>query len=124
MQLLKIKDFSEIDFVKADPIRDQYQLPGGEIYRFSDEMCDNCGTGGTVLETGKGKKRFFCVMCRNYLRPVVFTNDFLPPTGDEFRFFLPVDWTEPLKQEWYNEYKERRIAQEKIREDILKFGKE
>jgi predicted DsbA family dithiol-disulfide isomerase len=124
MTIYKVKDFTEIDFVSVDPSCDKIILPDGAAYFFSDYMCDNCWTGGTVLETDKGKKKYYCVLCNHFLSRVTFRNDFLPPTGDEMKFLLPRDWSGEEKQKWYEEFKIRRLAQEKVREHILEHGKE
>ena len=124
MSTVKINDFSEIDFVNIDAARDLFQLPNGQTYRFSDHICDNCWTGGTVLETLEHKKKYYCVLCRNHLDWFSFKNDFLPPVGDMLEFLLPRDWKEKDREKWYAEFKERRIAQEKIKDDILMQGKE
>ncbi len=120
----KVKDFSDIDFVAIDPATDSFVLPGDETYYFSDHMCDDCWAGGTVLETRKGRKKYYCVLCNNFLSWNTFRNDFLPPTGDDLKFLLPREWSDEKKQQWFEEFKKRRLAQEKVRENILEHGKE
>ncbi len=124
MRLTKIKRFSDINPVETDPVHDKFVLPGGEIYFFSDHMCDNCWTAGTVLESDQEIHKYYCILCRNHLHPVTCKNDFLPPVGDDLTFFLPESWSKETQQQWYQEFKERRIAQEKVRERILQQGKE
>ncbi len=119
-----IKDFSEIDFVNIDPSEDTFIFPDGTKYRFSDHMCDFCWSGGTVLESETEKDKYVCVICGNSLAWYEFENDFLQPTGDKMKFLLPEDWSGEEAAEWFQAYKERRLAQEKVRENILKFGKE
>jgi hypothetical protein len=120
MSTVKIDNFSEIDFVNIDASQDLLQLPDGQIYRFSDHMCDNCWTDGTVLETLEQEKKYYCVLCKNNLTWISFKNDFLSPVGDMLEFLLPGDWKEEDREKWYAGFKERRIAQEKIKDDILK----
>jgi len=124
MSTIKIKNFSEIDFVNIDASQDVLLLPNGQTYHFSDHMCDNCWTGGTVLETREQEKKYYCVLCQNNLIRISFTNDFLPPLGDTLEFLLPGDWKKEDREKWYAEFKERRIAQEKIKADILERGTE
>ena len=124
MALYQIKNFSEIDFVNVDAVQDRFILPNGEVYRFSDHICHYCWSGGTVLETDEGEKKYHCLQCGNKLAWSEFINDFLEPKGDTLEFLIPEHWTEEEKQQWYQDYKERRLAEEKIREDMLRFGKE
>jgi len=124
MNPILIKDFSEIDFVNIDASRDLFKLPDGRTFRFSNHMCDNCWTGGTVLETLVVPIEYYCVLCQNDLMPVSFENDFLPPTGDKLEFLLPSKWTKEEQEKWYNEFKERRLAQEKLKDNILRNGNE
>ncbi len=124
MTLYKIKKFSEIDFVEVDPSSDEFKLPDGEMYHFSDHMCDFCWSGGTVLETSEGEKKYYCVICRNFLDWCEHKNDFLPPKGDMLRFLLPEKWSEEEKNQWYDDFKKRRLEQEKVRKRILDQGKE
>jgi hypothetical protein len=124
MSIIKIKNFSEIDVVNIDASQDTFQLSDGTTFRFSDHMCDNCWTAGTVLETMEQQKRYHCLLCDNALVWVSFKNDFLPPTGDMLEFLLPVNWNEKDREGWYTQFKERRMAQEKIKADILEHGKE
>lgn len=124
MTTVKIYNFSEIDFVNIDASQDVLLLPDGQSFRFSDHMCDNCWTAGTVLETLEQQKKYYCLFCNNSLVWVSFKNDFLPPTGDMLEFLLPGSWKEGDREEWYTQFKERRITQEKIKDDILEQGKE
>ncbi len=124
MALYQIKNFSEIDFVNVDAVQDRFILPSGEVYRFSDHICHYCWSGGTVLETDEGEKKYFCLQCGNKLAWSKFVNDFLEPKGDTLEFLIPEHWTNEEKQQWYEDYKERRLAEEKVREDILRFGRE
>ena len=78
MAVYKIKKFSEIDFVNIDVSRDEFILPDGKKYVFSEHTCDNCEAGGTVLETIKEPKRYVCVLCEHELAWRKFKNDFIP----------------------------------------------
>jgi len=124
MSTVKIKNFSDIDVVNVDMSQDVFQLPDGQSFRFSDHQCDNCWTAGTVLETLEQQKQYYCLFCNNSLIWASFKNDFLPPIGDLLEFLLPASWNEKDRQEWYAQFKDRRLAQEKIKDDILEHGKE
>jgi hypothetical protein len=121
---IKIKSFEEIDFLTVNPAEDEFVLPGGDHFRFSDSMCDYCWTAGTVLESIKKSPDYFCIMCKNNLKPVFFRNDFLQPMGEEIRFLLPGHWSTEEKNNWYQAFKKRRIEQEVFLDHILKQGKE
>lgn len=118
-----IGDFSEIDFVNIDASRDCFVLPGGEKYMFSDDMCDHCWTGGTVLEFEGKEKQYYCVLCQNKLKWVEILNDFLRPKGDKFKFLLPIQWSQNEIEKWYDQFKQRRLAEEQVRKQILEHGK-
>jgi len=122
--IFHIKDFSEIDFVNINPTEDQFILPDGETYQFSDHICHSCWSGGTVLETIREEKKFVCILCREELSWHEFTNDFLPPVGDKLNYLLPKSWSRQELENWFSEYKERRLAEEKVKERILAQGKE
>ncbi len=122
MAVYKIKDFSEIDFVKINPAEDVFVLPDGKEYQFSDHICDFCWAGGTVLESAGNEKKYVCTLCHNELTWHEIKNDFLPPTGDTLRFLLPESWSQERIKEWFEGYKERRLAQEEVRKDILENG--
>ena len=125
MAIYKIKDFAEIDFLMVDATSDIFILPGGESYRFSEHMCDACWTGGTILESSENKeKKLYCVLCNEYLKKYSFKNDFLEPTGDILEFYLPERWSTETLETWYDSFKQRRLEQEKVRERILREGKE
>lgn len=124
MSVHEISRFSDIDFVNVDPMKDEFVLPGGEKYLFSDHMCDFCWSGGTVLETSAGKKKYYCVVCQNYLDWCEFENDILPPKGDKLRFLLPEEWSGENKNKWYEDFKKRRLEQEKVCKHILEHGNE
>ncbi len=124
MATYNINKFSEIDFVNIDPMQDRFVMPNGEMFRFSDHMCHFCWSGGTVMETVEGNKKYQCIQCGYELEWEKFLNDFVPPTGDMLDFLLPKNWSREEKNKWFEEYKERRIEEEKIREDILTHGKE
>lgn len=119
-----VKNLSEIDFVEVNPADDQFILPSGDTYCFSDHICDFCRSGGTVFEKVNGDKKYYCVLCQNQLMWRQFKNDFLPPTADTVNFLLPATWSAGKLNEWFEQYKERRLEQEKVREHILKYGKE
>jgi len=38
----RIKDFTDIDFEQIDFARDEFVLPGGKPFIFSEQMCDLC----------------------------------------------------------------------------------
>lgn len=76
------------------------------------------------METVEGNKKYQCIQCGYELEWEKFLNDFVPPTGDMLDFLLPKNWSREEKNKWFEEYKERRIEEEKIREDILTHGKE
>ena len=124
MATFRIKDFSEIDFVNIDPARDQFIFPDGKTFRFSDYVCHSCWSGGTVLETVGDEEKFVCILCGEELSWHEFTNDFLPPIGDTLSYLLPKSWSEEQLKQWFAEYRERRIAEEKVKERILTQGKE
>lgn len=118
-----VKKFSEIDFLSIDPSNDRVILPTKEVYIFSDSMCDFCWTGGTVLESIGKPKNYHCILCENDLTWIQLKNDFLYPTGDAFRFLLPKSWSKAEVEKWYREFKEKRLAQEDVRQHILTHGK-
>ncbi len=118
-----IKDFSEIDFLSIDPVKDKFIFPNKKAYIFSDAMCDYCWTGGTVLENTGKQKEYYCILCENNLSWVRLKNDFINPTGDTFKFLLPKSWSKAEIEKWYQEFKERRLAQEEVRQHILEHGK-
>lgn len=120
----KVKDFSEIDFLTIDAARDNFVLPNGKSFYCSDHMCDDCWTGGTVLESKGKPKKMYCVLCQRFLKKYTFKNDFLPPVGDSIEFYLPEDWAPETLNEWYESFKNRRIEQEKVRSKILDEGSE
>ena len=124
MATYKVKNFSEIDFLTIDAAKDNFILPNGQSYHCSDSMCDACWTAGTVLESKGKSKKFYCVLCHNYLKKYSFNNDFLQPTGDSLEFYLPREWSPETLNEWYEEFKKRRIEQEKVKEKILNEGRE
>ncbi|MEJ2535843.1 MAG: hypothetical protein P8048_02085 [Calditrichia bacterium] len=119
----QIKNFSGIDVLSIDPVKDKFILPNKKVYIFSDAMCDYCWTGGTVLENTGNEKEYYCILCENNLSRVKLKNDFLNPTGDIFTFLLPKSWSKAEIEEWYQEFKERRLAQEEVRQHILEHGK-
>jgi hypothetical protein len=124
MTVHKINDFSEIDVVVVDAARDRFQLPDNRLYEFSDHMCDFCWTGGTVLEScGDEKKLYHCLFCHNHLQWYQVENDFIPPTGDKFQFLLPEGWSPEGLNRWYEKFKQRRLEQEKVKDQILEHGK-
>ena len=124
MSKKQITSFSDIDFVSVDASQDEFVLPSGDVYRFSDHMCDSCWTAGTVLQSNQKKPHYFCVLCNNDLEFVKFTNDFLEPTGDKLQFLLPKKWADADRKAWYQDFKDRRLAQEEIRKNIMSDGKE
>ena len=124
MAKINIKSFSEIDFLTINASEDEFILPDGAHYRFSERMCDNCWTAGTVMELIDKNPVYHCVLCENDLEPIEFINDFLEPTGDTLRFLLPKKWSKNEKADWYQNFKERRIQQEEVRDHILKQGNE
>lgn len=123
MARYKVTDFSEIDFLNVDPGRDEFILPNGKTYAFSDHMCDFCWTAGIVMENESDKSEFYCLLCKKNLNWYEFKNDFLPPTGDMMRFLLPEKLSKKDAEKWFIEYKQRRLAQENIRTYILEHGK-
>ncbi len=124
MSVHKVSNFSDIDFLVVNAAEDTIELSDGKKYQFSDHMCDFCWTGGTVVETIQGDEEYYCILCQNELKWVEFKNDFLPPEGDMLKFLLPASWQKEELDSWYSEFKERRLAQEEVRERILKDGKE
>ncbi len=124
MAVYRVKNFEEIDFVAVNPSEDVFELENGKKYRFSDHICHNCWSGGTVLETVEGETDYFCLLCQNHLTWRKFENDFLPPTGDMLDFLLPVEWGEEELNEWWKEYKIKRLAEEEVKNQILASGKE
>lgn len=118
-----IEKFSEIDVLTVDPVKDKFILPNKKTYIFSDAMCDYCWTAGTVMQNTGEDKEYYCLLCKNNLSWVELKNDFLNPTGDIFKFLLPESWSKAEIEKWYQEYKERRVAQEEVRQHILKHGK-
>ncbi|MFZ0390826.1 MAG: hypothetical protein WAN36_10250 [Calditrichia bacterium] len=120
MSEYEIKNFDEIDYVNINPAEDRFRLPDGSVYRFSDHQCDDCWTGGTVLESLDEPREYRCVMCKNNLEWREFRNDFLAPTGDTLKFLLPRNWSGEENEKWFQTYKERRLAQEEFREQMLK----
>ena len=118
-----VKKFSEIDFLSIDPSNDRIILPTKEVDIFSDSMCDFCWTGGTVLESIEKSKNYYCILCENDLTRVHLKNDFLYPTGDTFKFLLPKFWSKTEIEKWYQQFKEKRLAQEDVRQHILTHGK-
>jgi predicted DsbA family dithiol-disulfide isomerase len=123
MARYKVTDFSEIDFLNVDPGRDEFILPDGKIYAFSDHMCDFCWTAGIVMENRLDKSEFYCLLCKKKLNWYEFKNDFLTPTGDMMRFLLPEKLSRKNAEKWFREYKQSRLAQESIRTYILEHGK-
>lgn len=123
MARFKIKDFHEIDFVNVDVTNDTFEMPDGTVYRFSDSICHNCWAGGTVLESIDEEKKYICVMCGHELKWREFENDFLQPTGDTLDYLLPADWSDEQVQNWFDDYKERRLEEEKVKDRVLSFGK-
>jgi hypothetical protein len=121
---IKVKSFSDIDFLTINASEDEIILPDGVQYRFSDRMCDNCWTAGTVMERIDKSPFYHCILCENELEPIEFINDFLEPPGDTLRFLLPKKWSASEKEDWYQNFKERRIQQEEVRNHILKEGNE
>jgi len=124
MAVYHIKRFSDIDFVNIDAAEDFFILPNGEKYQFSDNICHYCWSGGTVLKTVAENGKYVCIFCENQLDWHEFENDFLPPTGDTLKFLLPKSWDKKMFDHWFKEYKEGRLAEEKVRESILNYGKE
>lgn len=124
MALKKINNFSEIEFETVDANADIFQLPDGQQFCFSEYVCHICWAGGTVLESLDSPKTYHCVLCGRELIWHEFENDFIEPLGDRLSFLLPVDFGETEKNNWYQEYRKSRSAQEKVRENILRFGKE
>ena len=119
----RIKDLSNIDFEQIDFARDEFILPGGKPFIFSDQMCDLCGTTGTVLESKDDQKEYWCLYCENELSWYKMKNDFLPSKGDEMSFLLPEHWSALDLGNWFKAYKERRLTQEEMRKYILENGK-
>ena len=124
MAEVQINSFADIDYDLVDVATDILVLPSGDKFRFSDQVCHNCWAGGTVVESVEGeKKHFYCLLCQNWLRWRQFTNDFIPPVGDQIKFLLPEKWNQSEISEWFAEYREARLAQENVKERILQFGK-
>jgi hypothetical protein len=121
---IRVKSFSEIDFLAINAAEDEFILPDGAQYRFSDRMCDNCWTAGTVMEKTDKNPAYHCILCENDLEPIEFINDFLEPTGDTLCFLLPKKWLADAQEDWYQSFKQRRIQQEEVRNHILKQGNE
>lgn len=122
MHRIKIKNFDEIDFVTADPNSDQFELPDGSVWNISDEMCHSCWSAGAVMKN-QNSQQLYCTLCSNELQYFEFAADFLEEEDNLVSFLLPKDWSDEMRTSWFAEYSEARKSQEKIREDILKFGK-
>ena len=122
--LYKVNNFNEIEFENIDVSEDQFELPGSKRYKFSDHVCHECWAGGSVLELIADKPSYFCLLCQRELNWVEFKNDFVEPFEGTIKFMLPISYSEKDLENWITDYKEKRKFQEKIREDILLFGKE
>jgi hypothetical protein len=119
----KIKNFDEIDFVNIDALNDKFVLPNGKIFIISDYLCDLCDTPGTVLEVESKSKKYHCILCNNELIWFTFTNDFLLPMGDKLKFLLPKSWSGKILEDWFSDFKKRRLDQEKLKNFIKEHGK-
>ncbi|GAB4333546.1 MAG: hypothetical protein Kow0037_11780 [Calditrichia bacterium] len=123
MNKIQINSFAEIDFVSVDPNLDRFELPDGSIWGISEEICHSCWAGGAVMQN-VSSGTFFCALCENELVWFEFAADFLAEEeGDTVSYLLPKNWGVEMRNDWFNNYTEARKKQEKIREDILKFGK-
>ncbi|MCK5077418.1 MAG: hypothetical protein KAR38_13635 [Calditrichia bacterium] len=116
---IKINNFDEISFDEIDPNDDEFLLPDGSIFKFSDHVCHVCWDGGTVAEN-KNDKSLYCMQCKKVLTWINI--EYKLPDEKEVnkdKFLLPKDWTEKEFENWKREFLKIRIGQIVVRENIL-----
>ena len=100
MEKIKISKFQDIEFENVNPASDVFELPDGKSYRFSDHVCHECWSGGSVLESIADAVEYYCVVCEEALVWVEFENDFVDPKEGTISFLLPKIHTSEELEIW------------------------
>ena len=115
----RIEKIEDINWDEVFPAED-ILLWKGRKWSFSDYVGNFPGAGGPVIETVDEPKLFFCVHSMQELKFYNFDSSFLGDGIDEeIAYLLPADWSEKEINEWYEQYKIDRLAQEEVRQERL-----
>lgn len=115
----KLNSLQEIDWDEVFPAEDTI-IWKNEKWLFSDYTGHFSGAGGQVLETENEPKRYYDSQNNLELKFFVFDDSFLGnDSKGEIEFLLPANWSDDQKNEWFEQYKIDRLAQEDVRREML-----
>ncbi len=116
---IDITDFNEIDFTEIDPEEDEFHLPDGSVYRFTENWCHVCWDGGTVLKKDNSEE-YLCLRCNNILQWREVTYRLSDEEEEEKeKFLLPGKWDNEELEIWKEKFIERRREEINVRNNIL-----